>query len=238
MQIKKWHLWLLVAFMFIAQTVQAEEIALPPVEAKNIIHNDSITGLVKSSDNANKGALDTDDVVIIHEDGSLEVGVNNINMLVLPPFGCVAFTQDVLAQLDLYLSMTDDIESLVTALKESGIHIYVYDSISEASAAFIVEQDALSKLFVNAVDIAEGSRKFVANTLESMYGMDTVECLELGDNFFFKMSNKTDPSSIIYTTYVGGQTIDIYCSSGDTGFTDYDIEMFELMLTDLVVTTR
>ena len=214
------------------------EVSDIPVEKKDILNRDILNSFIIADSQADKSILDTDDVVVVHDDGTISVTTSGITMNLLPPFGWITLTQDVMAQLDLYMSLTDDIEGLVNELKNMKAHIYSLDLLTGSSAVFLVEQDSLSKLFADINSIPEDDLELVIKALNIAYGADDMTLVELGGNKFFRLKYASSPDTLIYSTFVNHQTIDIYCYSGEEELTDFDVEAFELMLTDLVISAE
>lgn len=229
--------WLMaLLMMFSTMSALAEEPALPALEEKTLPDGSELTALINKPGQTDRASFGTDDIVEIHEDGSADVTVNGITLSVLPPFGWTLLTQDVLAQLETYMSFTDEVGTLQASLKENNIHVFVFDLLTFASASFVTGEDGYSKLFGNMSEIPEKYYDTVGQALKQAYGADEVSVVTLGENTFFKLLLTQEGNEAIeYVTYVQGQGIAVYCEPGEEGMTDYQMETFDLMVTDLVI---
>ena len=214
-----------------------ETLDIPTMDKKEINVSNSDFILLLKKQNAEKSIdLTIDDKVTILDDGTIEIVGLDVSMTILPPFGWVVLSQDVLGQLDTYMMLTDDIEGLYNNLKSTNTHALALDLLSGTNVEFRLERDSLSKLFGNMDSVSDTYAEIIIPVLKTSYGVDNISVFSAGNNKYFKMDGRSQGYNvIIYTTYINGITLDICCYSGEDSFSDYDVEAIESMLTDLVL---
>ena len=219
-------------------TIQAEEpLIIPTMNKKGIdTENSGFSTLIKKQDAEKSIDLEIDDKVTVLDDGTVEIVSLAMSMTILPPFGWVVLSQDVLGQLDTYMMLTNDIEELYNTMKSTNTHALAIDLLTGTNVEFRLGEDSLSKLFVNMDNVKDSYAEKVISVLETSYGVNDIYIFNAGDNKFFKIDGRSQGYNvIIYTTYINGIALDICCYSGEDGFSDYDVESIEGMLTDLVL---
>ena len=227
-----------VLFCLSVCSVYAEEpLDIPPMDKKGIdTSNSDFNALIKKQNAEKSIDLTTDDQVTVLDDGSVKIVALDVSMTILPPFGWIVLSQDVLSQLDTYMMLTDDIETLLNTLKSSNTHAFALDLLSGTNVQFRLEEDSLSKLFVSMDNVNDSYMEKILPVMKTSYGVDDISVISTGNNKYFKIDGRSQGYKvIIYSTYINGKTLDVCCYPGEDSLSDYDVESIESMLTDLVL---
>ena len=193
------------------------------------------SSLLKKTEAGKAVDLSTQDVVTVLEDGSINIVSKNVSMTITPPFGWVVFTQDVLAQLDVYMTYVTDIEEMQNMIKNIDAQALCLDLVSDMKTIIKVTENPLAKLLGNMKDTRESHLSAVQDVLQSSYGATDSAIVEEGENKYIKLSGKEagNVSFILYTTFINDRAVEIYCLTEEEDFSDFSVMTIESMLTDL-----
>ena len=180
--------------------------------------------------------LSTEDVVTVHTDGTISVFSHEVTMTILPPFGWIVLTQDILAQLDTYVRITDDIEALQAQLKAMGAQAYCFDPVSDSTAVFRIGQNDLSRLLGNIRQVPETDLLRVRDQLQEAYRAESASVIEAGGNQYIKLTGRTEGKEfMILITYVNRREVTITCNSDGSTFSDFELAALDALIADLVL---
>lgn len=229
---------LLLAAMLLTGAV-ADEITIdePKTPEFNTELSDMLGAALKDSvRDGGAGFPVTTDVVTLNDDGSVNVVTEDVSMTVFPPFGSVALTQDLLAQLDVYL-MYDDPSSIVESMIADDTHIIVMDLAFYTQIYFDTTVDTISGLVGDIDEVSEAILLSVKSALQNNTAQYDVSVKTLGENTFLVFDyRKSGDEYMIYTSVKNNTNIDIHLIPGGDVITDAEIENLEYMLTDAVFT--
>ena len=195
----------------------------------------NINDKVKSS---GFSAPETSDVVTINPDGEINVATEEaVSISVYAPFGMLAFTQDILAQLDVY-AMMDDPTSIVEALKEMGVHIYMVDLVSEAEVYVSTSSNIVSMLVEDLDELSESDMDELISSVARLEPNANIYSINSGDHKYLVYDYRESGSQvIIYTAIKNNTNIDFQLSISNGVIDEQKIEDMEYLLGDVKLAT-
>ena len=170
----------------------------------------------------------SEDVVTVDVEGRYHITANGITCSVLFPFGWYVFTQDFLAQMELYLTVFQDPLAVYTSMMESGQHLLAIGSeLDGGMTEMYMYQDAMSMLFGNLSE----QEDVVKDTILAIYARDNqgaqVERVQLGDHEYFSILGETDDGEImIVETIMSGFNVRFHVFSRGEHFEEEELEDF------------
>ena len=179
---------------------------------------------------------ETSDAVTVGSDGAISVATEDgVSITVYPPFGMMAFTQDLMAQLDVY-AMMDEPAEMIELLKETGIHIYMVDLVSDAEVYVSTNTDIVSSIVNDLDELSEADLNDLISAVGMLEPNATVSCVTCGAHRFLLYDYRNSGSQVlIYSGVKNSTNIDFqYSCSGEIG--EQDIQDIEYLLSDVTLT--
>ena len=208
-------------------------------ENQNMSFGSDVEGTLRNSPNGNvkAGGLnvpETSDMVTIEEDGAINVATEDgVAITVYPPFGMMAFTQDLMAQLDVY-AMLDDPAGIIESLKEMGVHIYMVDLVSEAEVYVSTSTNIVSSLVNDLDELSETDLNELIKAIGGLEPNAVISSVTCGVHRFLLYDYRNSGAQVmIYTGIKNNTNIDFQysCNKGEIG--EQEIQDIEYLLSDV-----
>ena len=154
----------------------------------------------------------TSDVVSI--DGNVynvNTGALQYTLTLDPNLGMICLTQDIVASVSEYWMLTDDMEGMMNALVEDGIHLFLYNSYTGMELQIMTDAaDAVSEQIGTLSEASETMQTAYLYVLQQWFSADSAELVSIGGNTWVCMNG------FFYVTCVGGEyTYAICLTEGD-----------------------
>lgn len=208
-------------------------------EDQAIFLGDNVEGSLRSSadETVKAGKLsvpETSDIVTVESDGAINIATEDgVVITVYPPFGMMAFTQDIMAQLDVY-AMLDDPVGIIESLKEMGVHVYMVDLVSEAEVYVSTSSNIVSTLVNDLDELSEGDLNDLIGSIGKLEPNAVVSAETYGAHRFLVYDYRNSGAQVIIFTGIKNNTnIDFQytCNSGEIG--DQELQDIEYLLSDV-----
>lgn len=177
---------------------------------------------------------ETSDMVTVESDGAINVATEDgVDITVYPPFGMMAFTQDLMAQLDVYAMLDDPVE-IIESLKEMGVHIYMVDLVSEAEVYVSTSTNIVSSLVNDLDELSEADLNELIKAIGGLEPNAVVSSVTCGAHRFLVYDYRNSGAQvIIYTGIKNNTNIDFQysCNTGEIG--EQEIQDIEYLLNDV-----
>lgn len=217
-----------------------------PLKTQDTLDISGASGVIRSagSDKGSAGQSSglslpkTTDKVEINDDGTISVTVaDGPTVSVLPPFGWLMFTQDMLAQLDLYSQFVSDGPELVASMQADGISGILMDLENGYITYMSVSEDVLSSIVEDADLLDDDMLEMVLGAAQNVY-TDTVMSVEKinGHVYFVYDYRPSGYELLIYSALKGNRAVDFRVSCDGMTIPEDLIEAVEGMLMDVTYT--
>jgi len=177
---------------------------------------------------------ETSDMVTVESDGAINIATEDgITITIYPPFGMMAFTQDLMAQLDVY-AMLDDPIGIIESLKEMGVHVYMVDLVSEAEVYVSTTSNIVSTLVNDLDELSEGDLNELIGSIGKLEPNAVVSVETYGSHRFLVYDYRNSGAQVIIFTGIKNNTnIDFQytCNSGEIG--EQELQDIEYLLSDV-----
>jgi len=174
---------------------------------------------------------ETSDLVTVESDGAISIATEDgIVMTVYPPFGMVAFTQDLSEQLNTY-AMLDDPVGVIDTLKEMGIHVYMVDLVSEAEVYVSTSSNIVSWFVYDLDELSEGDLNELISSISKLEPNALVSVQTHGAHRFLVYDYRSSGSQVIIYTGIKNNTninFQYTCNAGEIG--DQELQDIEYLL--------
>lgn len=169
----------------------------------------------------------TDDIVTIDTVNGVFTVVTaaGTRLSVTLPFGVYCITQDIVQQLDVYLSLYADVGAALNTYASQGIHMDLYDFCTGQSVYVAESGDIFAAITGNLSRLNLTDRKQVAAYLSgNRFGNYPSQFKRVGGNIYIAFDLAQDCGFVVYDTIVGGRLIEVYtvCESGREGMERID----------------
>ena len=175
-----------------------------------------------SSSREPASASQTADTVTIDQDNGVFTVVTaaGTELSLTVPFGAYCITQDVYQQLDIYMSLFDDVGAALKNYSSSGIHMDIYDYCTGVSTYVAESGNALAALTGDLNSRKGASVRQIADYLsENWYGGCPAVVKTVGGNKYAAFDLSKDYGFVVYNHFTNGKLIQVYtfCDSGAQG---------------------
>lgn len=181
-------------------------------------------------------SLTTDTVIIDEEKGAFTViTASGTKMSLTTPFGAYCITQDVFQQLEVYLSLYNDVSAALRYYISNGIHMDIFDFYTGTSTYIAESDDTLAALVGDMNALNEASIKRIADFMaKNWYGGYPAVIKTVGENQYIAFDLAKDYGFVVYNHFTNGKLIEVYtfCSDGAEG-----MERLESMIAELTFST-
>lgn len=169
----------------------------------------------------------TDDIVTIDTENGVFTVVTaaGTRLSVTLPFGVYCITQDIVQQLDVYLSLYADVGAALNTYASQGIHMDLYDFCTGQSVYVAESGDIFAAITGNLSRLNLTDRKQVAAYLSrNRFGNYPSQFKRVGENIYIAFDLAQDCGFVVYDTIVGGRLIEVYtvCENGREGMERID----------------
>lgn len=166
-------------------------------------------------------ALTSDSVTIDEENGVFTVETAaGTQMSVTVPFGAYCITQDVFQQLDIYMSLYNDVGAALKYYISHGIHMDIFDFYTGSSTYVAESDDPLADLIGEMNALNEAQLKPIANYMsKNWYGGCPAVTKTVGGNCYIAFDLSGDYGFVVYNHITNGKLIEVYtfCETGTEG---------------------
>ena len=183
-------------------------VAAPALEKKSL-----------SNDRTPASARLTSDTVTIDGSDFRVVTASGTDLQLTAPDGTYCITQDVYQQLDIYMSLYDDVGAALKNYSSSGIHMDIYDYCTGVSTYVAESGNALAALTGDLNSRKGASVRQIADYLsENWYG-GCPAVKTVGGNKYAAFDLSKDYGFVVYNHFTNGKLIQVYtfCDSGAQG---------------------
>lgn len=181
-------------------------------------------------------SLTTDTVTIDEENGVFTVvTASGTEMSVIVPFGAYCITQDVFQQLEIYLSLYNDVSAALKFYISNGIHMDIFDFYTGTSTYVAESDDTLAALVGDMNTLNEASAKRIADYMtKNWYKGHPATIKTVGENQYIAFDLAKDYGFVVYNHFTNGKLIEVYtfCTDGTEG-----MERLESMIEELTFRT-
>lgn len=180
--------------------------------------------------------LTTDTVIIDEENSTFTViTASGTQMSLTTPFGAYCITQDVFQQLEVYMSLYNDVSAALKYYIKNGIHMDIFDFYTCTSTYIVESDDALAALVGDMNALNEASVKRIADFMaKNWYKGYPAVIKTVGENQYIAFDLAKDYGFVVYNHFTNGKLIEVYtfCSDGTEG-----MELLESMIAELTFST-
>ena len=173
-----------------------------------------------SNDRTPASARLTSDTVTIDGSDFRVVTASGTDLQLTAPDGTYCITQDVYQQLDIYMSLYDDVGAALKNYSSSGIHMDIYDYCTGVSTYVAESGNALAALTGDLNSRKGASVRQIADYLsENWYGGCPAVVKTVGGNKYAAFDLSKDYGFVVYNHFTNGKLIQVYtfCDSGAQG---------------------
>ena len=219
-----------------ADAAKAAETELPEIIDAVVVAPDLEKKPIYDNRGPASASLTTDTVIIDEETGSFTVTTaSGTQMSLTAPFGAYCITQDVFQQLDVYLSLYNDVSAALKYYIKNGIHMDIFDFYTGTSTYIAESDDTLAALAGDMNTLNEASVKRIADYMaKNWYKGYPAAIKTVGENQYIAFDLAKDYGFVVYNHFTNGKLIEVYtfCTDGTEG-----MERLESMIAELTFST-